>query len=56
MELLLWMERRLTGALESLDVLWALSQLSDGLNESDTGLLVGLERGKHCTGHSAREV
>ena len=50
------MERRLTGALESLDVLWALSQLSDGLNESDTGLLVGLEWGKHCTGHSVKEV
>ena len=50
------MERRLTGALESLDVLWALSQLSDGLNESDTGLLVGLEWGKHCTGHSLKEV
>ena len=46
----------LTGALKSLDVLWALSQLSDGLDESDTGLLVGLEGGEHSTGHSVKEV
>ena len=43
----------LTGTLEGLDVLWALSKLSDGLHESDSGLLVGLEWGKHCTGHSS---
>ena len=43
---------QLTGTLESLNVLGALGKLSDGLNESDTGLLVGLERGKHCTRHS----
>ena len=41
----------LTGTLESLDVLWALGELSDGLNESNTGLLVSLEGGKNCSRH-----
>lgn len=43
--------KTLTSTLEGFDVLRALGQLGDGLHESDTGLLVGLEWGKHCTGH-----
>ena len=38
----------LTGALKSLDVLRAGSELGHGLNEGDTRLLVGLERSEHC--------
>ena len=41
----------LTSTLEGFDVLWALGKLSNGLNESDSSLLVGLEGGKNCTGH-----
>ena len=46
--LLVWV---LTGTLEGLNVLWALGELSDGLNEGDASLLVGLKGGKNCTGH-----
>ena len=45
-------EDELTGTLESLDVLWALGELSNGLDKGHTGLLVSLEWGKHCTRHS----
>ena len=41
----------LTGTLESLDVLGALSELSNSLHEGDTSLLVGFEGGKNRTGH-----
>jgi hypothetical protein len=36
----------LTSTLESLDVLWSLSQLSNGLHEGDSRFLVSLEWGK----------
>ena len=41
----------LTGTLKSLDVLGALSQLSNGLNEGNTSLLVGFEWSKDSTRH-----
>ena len=41
----------LTGTLESLNVLGSLSELSDGLNEGNTSLLVGFEGSKDSTRH-----
>ena len=41
----------LTGTLEGFNVLWALSELGNGLDEGNSSLLVGLEGGKNCTGH-----
>ena len=43
--------RILTSTLKGLDVLWSLGQLSDGLYEGDSGLLVSLKWGKDSSGH-----
>ena len=40
-------DRALTCRLEGFNVLGALGELSDGLDEGNTGLLVGLERGEN---------
>ena len=45
------MKRILTSTLEGLDILRALSKLSDGLHESDSRFLVSLERRKNGSGH-----
>ena len=49
-------ESHYTGTLKSFNVLGALGELSNGLDEGNSSLLVSFKGGQYCTGHSECEI